>query len=229
MKSFFFVLIVLVLCSCGNERTILLPEIENASITEIHDVSHAYLFYDDTQEDHVDLNRKNLISTTNWLINVDKRLTLEQAIPKLTFLQNKKRNAKMHKNEAAKNFFTCNDTSIQNLGFIEFTDVKYQRSSIRDFFEFQERDETLGILLNVQSSNAYSLELKTFKDTSTEFFEDIDSVKTALQKATEQQADHNLYLVFFSQLTFQDYIRVKALVSQLKNSGLKVDSNEFIY
>lgn len=229
MKTFSFLLFFLILFSCGNERLLHLPEIENAAITEIRDVSHAYLFYDESQPNKIDLNRKNLISTTNWLVNVDKRLTLEQAIPQIMFLQNKKRDAKMHKNEAAKNYYTCNDTSIQNLGFLEFTDVVYETTSIRDYFEHRDREETLGIILNVLSPNSYSLELKTYTETSTEIFDDIDSVNTALLKAIEEQADHKLYVLCFSQITFQDYIEVKSLITQLADKGLKVDNNEFIY
>ena len=65
------------------------------------------------------------------MVNIDKRLTLKQAIPHIKFLQDKKRNAEMHKNENAKNYYTCNDTSIKNLGFIEFTDVDYHKNNIR--------------------------------------------------------------------------------------------------
>ena len=48
--------------SCANEKTIQLPEINGAKITELQDVSAAYLFYDETQPDSLELNRKNLIS-----------------------------------------------------------------------------------------------------------------------------------------------------------------------
>ena len=119
------VLIILVLFSCGDEKIIQLPEIKNADITEALDVSPAYIFYDETQPDSTLFNRKNLISTTNWLVNVDKRLTLKQAIPHLQYLQSKRRKASMHKNENAKNYFTCNNTSFKNLGFLEFTELTY--------------------------------------------------------------------------------------------------------
>ncbi len=120
------ILLIFVLCfNCKNERVLQLPEIKNTKVTQVLDVSPAYIFYDETQPDSTLLNRKNLISTTNWLVNVDKRLTLKQAIPQIKFLQDKKRNAQMHKNENAKNYFTCNDTSINNLGFVEFTHIDY--------------------------------------------------------------------------------------------------------
>ncbi len=38
-----------------------LPEIENAAITEVLDVSPAYIFYDESQPDSTLLNRKNLM------------------------------------------------------------------------------------------------------------------------------------------------------------------------
>ncbi len=40
----------------------------------------------------------------------------------------------MHKNEDAKNYFTCNDTSIKNLGFVEFTDVNYAKKDTSNYW-----------------------------------------------------------------------------------------------
>ena len=77
MRRWLVLLIGLVVLSCNNERVLQLPEVENAEITEVLDISPAYIFYDETQPDSNLFNRKNLIGTTNWLVNVDKRLTLE--------------------------------------------------------------------------------------------------------------------------------------------------------
>lgn len=77
MRRWLVLLIGLVVLSCNNERVLQLPEVENAEITEVLDISPAYIFYDETQPDSTLFNRKNLIGTTNWLVNVDKRLTLE--------------------------------------------------------------------------------------------------------------------------------------------------------
>ncbi len=91
LNRFIFITVLFVFLSCGNENVIQLPEIQNAEITQILDVSPAYIFYDDTKQDSVELNRKNLIISTNWLVNVDKRLRLEQALPSILKLQEKKR------------------------------------------------------------------------------------------------------------------------------------------
>src|SRR5690606_34637928 len=118
-------IILLLIFSCGKDKVVQLPEIESAPISEVNDISAAYIFYDENKPDSVELNRNNLISTTNWLFNVDKRLMLKQSIPQIKLLQEKRRNAQLHKNESARNYFTCNDTSKKTLGFIDFTDVIY--------------------------------------------------------------------------------------------------------
>jgi hypothetical protein len=216
----------MILFSCGNERVLQLPEIKNANITEIRDVSHAYLFYDETKEDNIELNRKNLIITTNWLINVDKRLTLAQAIPKIKFLQDKKRNAELHKNENAKNYFTCNDTSIKNLGFLEFTDVVYFIDE-----EYLSRDVT-GIETDDNHMVIFSLNDISLVTSDNEVVEtNIQDLVTDIEKTYKKKKNQRtIYLGFQRSLSFQDYISIKCELSRLKIDYITIDLNEsFIY
>ncbi|PWI31243.1 hypothetical protein DI383_00785 [Flavobacteriaceae bacterium LYZ1037] len=207
--------------SCNNEKVVQLPEIAHSDITEILDVSAAYLFYDETKEDSIELNRRTLISTTNWLVNVDKRLTLKQAIPKITFLQNKKRNAELHKNDAAKNYFTCNDTSKKNLGFIEFTHVYY----------IEKQPNTIKLKLNeyrVVFNNPSNIEISTFN------IEDLkSSEETLLQDLNKLLLENDepitLHLFFSKNLSFQNYITFKSLLNKLKNKQLIIANEEFIF
>lgn len=217
-------LFLLFLLSCGNEKMVQLPELDHSEINEIKDVSAAYLFYNESQPDSVELNRKNLISTTNWLINVDKRLTLEQAIPKITFLQDKKRNAEVHKNEAAKNYFTCNNTNIKNLGFLEFTDVVYHFNKT-DFILNNEAptDFNYIMVLNLNTINVVSSDNKIISTSLKTLSQTLkDSIKNKDLKTT-------LILGFEKQLSFQDYITLKSVVSELKSDALIIDTNEYIY
>ncbi len=229
MKTFYTIFFALILFSCGNDKSVVLPEIENAKITEILDVSPAYIFYNETLTDSVELNRKNLIGTTNWLFNIDKRLMLKQVIPKVKFLQDKKRNAQMHKNENAKNYFTCNDTSIQNLGFIEFTDVHYQNITIRDFFKNKGRDEKVSMVLNVISANDFSLELSYDEQLKTTLFSSIEEVINEIFTHYRTEEDIKLYLLFHDKLSFQEYITILSKIQSLKDDGISIDNNEFIY
>lgn len=222
-----YLLIFIILCcfSCNNERVLLLPEIEHAEIREILDVSPAYIFYDETQPDSTLLNRKNLIGTTNWLVNVDKRLTLRQAMPHIKLLQDKKRNAEVHKNENAKNYFTCNDTSISNLGFLEFTDIIYEFSKPVDKsinLSKTPSNDTSKLSLEINEENF--VKLKSEINTIIEILEFSNSISEEM-KITGFTID----LYFEENLSFQDYITVKSKLSKLETDKIIISANEFVY
>ncbi len=196
MKFILLLLVSLFIFSCGKDKVIQLPEISHSDISEINDVSAAYLFYDKNQPDSLELNRKNLISTTNWLVNVDKRLTLKQAIPKIKFLQDKKRNAEIHKNENAKNYYTCNDLSRKNLGFIEFTNIFYHQNK-------NPLLRTKGKLLKIIFFGINNISITTPYETVSKLNK--ANFITVLKKTTNK-TEKTLICSFKEHLTFQDYI-----------------------
>ncbi len=226
MKNLFVLFTILFFISCGKQKVVELPEISHANITEIQDVSAAYLFYDKTQPDSVLLNRKNLISTTNWLINIDKRLTLEQVIPYIKFLQEKKTNAG-HKNENAKNYFTCHDTNRNNLGFIEFTDVNYtkQLSFVKQTSISSLRNLKNQVRINFNSSNIARIininsDSISKKIVKTELIENLKELDSTI---------NIIHLDFNSNLLFQDYISFKSIISEASLSKAKISNKEYIY
>ena len=225
MKYFKFlipVLFIIMTVACSSDKVILLPEVKNANIHEILDVSPAYLFYDSTAINGVELNRKNLIISTNWLINVDKRLTLKQVIPNIQFLQNKKRGAEMHKNEEAKNYFTCNDLSIKNLAFLDFTEVYYHT---------KDSVETTQKALTSLKENSIHFQVETLKQIkvlNSKVFKNLEELVSELQTDSVFK-QKPLVLHLSESLTFQDYISLKSALVSVNSEALIVDSNEFIY
>lgn len=220
MKYIFIFYLVIVSISCGKEKVVQLPIINHSNITEIQDVSPAYLFYDVTKPDSVELNRKNLISTTNWLVNVDKRLTLKQVIPHIKFLQEKKQNAS-HKNKSAKNYFTCNDTSKQNLGFIEFTNVVYHNDG-NGYNVEANTDITHLLVFDENNINIITSDNKIF-----------DTNKASLSNVIRDSLDLNskeylFFLGFSENLNFQDYISIKSILSEVKSENIKISNHEGI-
>lgn len=221
-RIFLFVIGLVLLQACGNERELQLPQIEKADITEIQDVSAAYLFYDETQPDSVLLNRKNLISTTNWLVNVDKRLTLKQAIPHIKFLQEKKKSSS-HKNANAKNYFTCHDLSINNLGFLEFTNIDFKINCeenqtdsglIKTYVKFESKDT-----INVTHSVGFCGKLLKSS------WEDLGKM---LNYKSSRKNKPLYYFSFDKNLSFQDYILIKSKISKLGYTNEITSLEEFI-
>ncbi|WP_299254595.1 hypothetical protein [uncultured Lacinutrix sp.] len=215
MKKLLIVLSVIVLLGCS-DKSVLLPEIQNATITEITDVSPAYIFYDETKPDSLELNKGNLIISTHWLVNVDKRLTLKQVIPSIIELQEKKRNSS-HKNESARNYYTCNDTSIKNLGFIDFTDVVYVGG-----------DEDVDLEVNSNYYNVFVLGNNKIEIVDPKN----NSIKTnftnLISELDKFEPSSLLVLSFLNEVRFQDYITIKSILLNAEIDNLKISNSEFI-
>lgn len=221
MMKHLYIVFLLLFLSCNNNKVVQLPEMEQADITEIIDVSPAYLFYDETKKDSIELNRKTLISTTNWLVNVDKRLTLKQAIPKIKFLQDKKRNAEIHKNDAAKNYYTCHDTSINNLGFIEFTNVYYKEKQPEN--HNLKPNEYLMVCQTPLNIEVIGLDIDTLKTTLGTFSKDLKRLFPSFNETK------TLQLFLNNKLSFQDYIGIKSKLNKLKEEELIIANDEFLF
>jgi hypothetical protein len=115
-----------VLFSCGKEETVLLPQSDVTIVKDVQDYSPIYLFFNTKGKDTlVEVNRKNSISSTNWIFHIDKRLPLRLVVPAIMKLQAKKEGT-AHKSETSKNYFSYSDSVHKNLAFISFSKMKYK-------------------------------------------------------------------------------------------------------
>ena len=223
MKQIITLLVLTIFLGSCSKKNVLLPATENSNITEIKDVSAIYLFYDETKKDSLEFNRKNIISTTNWLVNIDKRLTLKQILPHLVYLQNKRNKDGMHKNRAAKNYFTCSNPSIENLAFIEFTEVVYHDDSFQIFLNKMNDGEGKHNITFFRFNNEKTVTIGNRKISIEALEEYIQT--TSLNKIIPL----SVYLVFSENLSFQNYITIKSLLLKLNLDKVIIESHEFIY
>ena len=125
--KYFTLIAVFILFSCGSKEDVLLPKANTTIVKNVMDLSPIYIFFRTKDSDTlVEVNRKNSIISTNWILNVDKRLPLRLTIPEIMKLQQKKWEEKAHKNEKAENYYSYADTIGKNLAFIPFTNVFYK-------------------------------------------------------------------------------------------------------
>ena len=90
------------LFSCS-EKEVLLPQAEVSVLKTVMDHSPIYIFFEAKGKDTIaEVNRKNSIISTNWILNIDKRLPLKLVMPQVIKMQEKKRADSAHKNEKAK-------------------------------------------------------------------------------------------------------------------------------
>lgn len=124
--KYFSLIVVLFLTSCGNKEDILLPKSGTTVISDVQDHSPIYIFFRIKEKDTLaEVNRKNSIITTNWILNIDKRLPLRLVIPEVMKLQDKKRKDKAHQNEKAENYYSYADSIGKNMAFVPFTKINY--------------------------------------------------------------------------------------------------------
>lgn len=228
MRPLFFLLIVMCI-SCGKEKSIQLPEINHSKIDSLKDTSTAYLFYNEREKDCVELNWKNPKKSTNWLVSVDKRLVLRQAIPSIQWLQEQKLNAKLPNKQTYGNYLSCNDISTNELGFIDFTQVVYhygidqnivENQTFYDLPSLAERNHILSILFKANDS----ISLNSAHTTKAKFVERLrfmDSIQDKIMGI--------VYLKFHESLTFQDYITYKSMLSNVKLKHATISNDEYIF
>jgi len=219
-----FLLIGLV--SCKKEE-VQLPKSDVSIVTEIFDHSPVYMFFQLENNDTIaNVNKNNLISSTNWVFTIDKRLPLHTIIPEIQKLQDKKEKS-THKKEGVINVFSYADSLHQNLAFYPFTETQFKydnefsRFYIKEHFDLYKdysnmylnfkKDGTLTIDGNeVERNEVYNY----FKEFIT--FTNVDK-KTML------------HLNFDKHLTYNDYLQNKLLAWQLTALAVEISAYEFVY
>lgn len=225
MKRIVLILLTAFSFSCA-ERELQLPVTTANDIKEILDVSPIYMFYDEAT-DSIYFNRKNMISTTNWLVNIDKRLTLKQILPHLQYLQEKRRGDGMHKNENAKNYFTCFNEDTKNLSFIEFTNIEYNESSSIDYVS-KISDANIPktiIAIEVKSTDDITIVNPSSENNTSK--SNISSLLSDIKQLNNE--DYLIYLNFGLSLNFQDYIAIKSKLLKIDFDSIHISEKEFIH
>lgn len=190
-----FLLISIIVISCQNKE-VQLPKLQNSHNLEVLDQTMVYIFFETKGKDTIAItNRKNTVSTTNWIFNIDKRLKMKHIIPELLKLQKKRESVSFHKNENAKNYMAYSDTLHKNWSFLDFTKTK--------FFMIQSIPKTeKGNLALIKSKNQI------------EFMGEIYGL-VDFKKQMNLIIDRKIDFIYNKNMTYQDYLWV--------NSNVKID------
>jgi len=198
------------LCSCQNKE-VLLPKASETIVADVQDHSPIYFFFKTNEEDTlVDVNRKNAISSTNWLFNIDKRLPLRKVILEVKKLQLKKESS-MHKSEQAENYFTYTNSQTKSMAFLPFSTIKY-KVEVPDLNVFQiyfDRNDLVRIQDEAFSKN------------------DLQNFIGELSKGQQRR----IVFSFDKKMAFEQYIQDKIFIRNLNIKSLphKVITTEYIY
>lgn len=213
--KYFILVILFVFFSCGNKEDILLPKSNVTIVSDVEDHSPIYIFFRTKGKDTLaEVNRKNSITSTNWILNIDKRLPLRLVIPEVMKLQEKKRNS-AHKNELAENYYSYADSIGKNMAFLPFTKVVYKIEKpffIDSFLRFKKNG-----MVQFNETNEYDFSKVKLEEFLNNLF-----------------IEHECEVVFSfdKSMSYEEYIQDKILIENLviKKKGIWINHNkEFIY
>ena len=206
MKKYLPLFIAIVLFSCDGNKEVELPKANVTVVADVQEHSPIYIFFKiDGKDTIADVNRKNSISSTNWIFNIDKRLPLRLVIPEIIILQEKK-DKSMHKNEAAENFFSYANGIKKTMAFLPFTKVKYNLK--------KPKSGTIVYFLKDNMVLVNNVKVKT------------DSLEIYINKLKDEKY-HTINFCFDKNSTFDSYLKNEIVVRSLKIEYIKPE--EFIY
>jgi hypothetical protein len=212
LKLLFFLIIV----GCS-KKSVQLPILEIDGIEDvIYNNSTIWLFFKNT-DTIARLNKNNMISSTHWIFNIDKKLTLKQIIPIIKKLQLKREQPSMHKSiEPLHNYFSYINRSSQKLSLIKFDSVKYiifrQLSTVYKQ-NTSEKQLNLFVKNTGLTINNTNISLNNLK-------EDLKNLFKPTKISLHLHLDKNL--------TYQNYLNLKAVLNNIVSDSISINKNESI-
>ena len=158
MKKIVFFFAFLSLFAC-QEKAVLLPQIDQTIQATVVDHSPIYMFFNKEKSDTlVAVNRKNSISSTNWIFNIDKRLPLRLVVPELQKLLAKKVGS-AHKSAASENYFSYSDSIHKQLAFLPITKMRFTlgkpKFGVRVYFDTNNQVFVNEVAVNNENFASY--------------------------------------------------------------------------
>ena len=225
MKKIITLLTAILFLSCTHKE-IKIPTLNIDGLNEIQNNSQVWIFFEVKNGDTLaNLNRKNTISTTHWIYNIDKRLPLKTFINQISNLKQKHANG-IHSKEGMHNYFSYSDTISKKLSFFEFdttvfkTDSTLSKHFIKNNSELYKNFNNINITFNPNNIwiNDAKMENGEFKNTLEEFIEFSSEGKQTM-----------LHLNFNQNLLYQDYLEYKTLLHTFIAPHILINHLEFIF
>lgn len=225
MRKLAMLLVSLIILSCA-KKDVKLPTLAEKGIQELHNHSQVWFFFKLENNDTIaKVNRKNTISTTHWIFNIDKRLPLKSIVPSIIILQDKHANS-IHSKEGMHNYFSYADTVTNKLSFLEFDKVIYKtdsllsKSYIKTHYKSYKEYNNINLTINPHNIwlNDGKIEKSEFKSTLLEFIDFTSEGKQTL-----------LHLNFNQNNSYQNYLYYKTMLGAISNKTIILNPLEFIF
>jgi hypothetical protein len=226
MKRVIFLMLISFITFSCSKKEIKIPVIAATGIQEVLDHSQVWIFSEDINgEITADINRKNTISSTNWIYNIDRNLPLYTFVNSLSTLQ-EKHSGSIHSKKGKHDYFSYSDAESEKLSFITFTEVTYKTDSILSKYFIKENSKDYlrynNINLTFNPNNIWINDGKFEKD----------DFKTLLLEYIDFSAEGSqtmLHINYNDRLLYKDYLYYKTMLNRIKNEAILINPIEFVF
>ena len=225
MRKFLLILTSILMLGCA-KKEMKIPVLAEKGIQEVQNNSQVWLFLEVKNNDTIAaVNRKNTISTTHWIYNIDKRLPLKTIIPSIITLQYKHANS-MHSKKGMHDYFSYSDSISKKLSVLAFDGVTFKTDSLlsKNFIKKDSTDyinyNNINLVFNKNSIwiNDVKTEKSNFKDALIAFIE-----------LSSEEKKSMLHLNFNQNLLYQDYLFYRTMIHAIGAKNILINQNEFIF
>jgi hypothetical protein len=225
MKKLILILLIFLMLGCA-KKELKIPTLAEKGIQELQNHSQVWLFFEVKNSDTIAVvNRKNTISTTHWIYNIDKRLPLKAIIPSIVNLQDKHANS-MHSEKGMFDYFSYSDTISKKLSFLKFDGVTFETIDKLPQNFVEENAAKNQNYQNIQLVfNQNSILINTVETDKSNFKNEL----TTLLKLSSEGKKQMLHLNFNGNLLYQDYLFYRTIIHNLPNENILTNPMEFIF
>ena len=211
MKILYSALLLTLLVSC-NQQQIYVPQADVSLVTNVRDYSTiAFLYEIKNDSVMIDVKDKTIITQTNWLYEIDKRLPLHLIFPEVQRLQAKK--LKKAKEEQMPSYYTYMDTVAKAIAYLPVAQLDYNDNQAG----LKADDTSVNLKVNAQAELFLNDEAITSKD-----------LNSKLATFSPNQVI-TLYLEFDKNLSFEKYVQTKLQLAKITLPNVRLATTEVMY
>jgi len=214
------IIALLTVVSSCDKKSVQVPVLNVSGIQDtIYDNTQIWMFLKIQEGDTiVELNRNNSISSTNWIFNIDKELSLYQVVPHLKKLIEKREKPAMHpKDEDDTNYFSYVDSDSKHLSMVQFDVINYITDRTID------KNKLVNDSLNKHLFIKYQKK-KLFINDSVVVIDQLNDYLKKLLISNKLK----LHLSFDKRLNYNHYLHLKAILQNIENDSIIIDQNEYV-
>ncbi len=155
MKILYIFLFAVFFISCGKKTDIKVPVNDNPGLHEIWNNSPVYILFKTEGNDTIaDLKIGQTISSTDWLVAIDRRLTMKKLVGPIEKILKKRHKKSIHSDGTNKAYFTYMDSIQKKVSFVSFDSIELMPSIYtsqtyyKKYFKTEENYNKTHIIVN---------------------------------------------------------------------------------